>query len=169
MRSLLLPRQSTNSPLDNRVPPMAGTSQVPDLKGIHREMHDIDEKIKIMNEQNARLVPHLATNNPSPAITPIPEDANRLCHSHRSSDQGYSQNHQNSSQGFLAWSHHYRSPSPHSRHGRQKRNLEKSQSRSSNRTSEELTSEGYQLAQLTVPIDTAVMHRLSKNSKIWMP
>ncbi|GFZ15777.1 hypothetical protein Acr_25g0001860 [Actinidia rufa] len=77
MRSLLLPRQSTNSSLDNRVPPMAGASQVPDLKGIHRERHNVAEKIKIMNEQDARLVPHLATNNPSPTITPIPEDIQR--------------------------------------------------------------------------------------------
>ena len=39
LRSRLLPRQSESSPLDNRVPPMADSSQALDLEGIHHEMH----------------------------------------------------------------------------------------------------------------------------------
>ncbi|GFS41387.1 hypothetical protein Acr_00g0074010 [Actinidia rufa] len=53
--SYLLPRYSTNNPLDNKARPMANASQAPDLKGIHHEMHEIAEQIKIMKEINARL------------------------------------------------------------------------------------------------------------------
>ncbi|GFY97637.1 hypothetical protein Acr_12g0001780 [Actinidia rufa] len=45
LRSLILPRQNSN--------------QAPDLEGIHREMHGIAEKIRVMNELDARLVQHL--------------------------------------------------------------------------------------------------------------
>ncbi|GFS31377.1 autoinhibited Ca(2+)-ATPase, isoform 4 [Actinidia rufa] len=57
LRSRLLPRQSTNNPLDNRTLPMESTGQALNLEGIHREMHGIAEQIRIMNEINARLAP----------------------------------------------------------------------------------------------------------------
>ena len=50
--SRLLTRQSVRSPLDNKAPPMAGTSQAPDLESIHREMHNIADQIRIMNKIN---------------------------------------------------------------------------------------------------------------------
>ena len=50
---------------------MTNTSQVLDLEGIiHREMHGIIEKIKVLNEINARLLKHLATNNLPPPAAP---------------------------------------------------------------------------------------------------
>ena len=51
---------------------MAGTNQTPNPKWVHHDMHDIAEKIRIMNE----LMQHLATNNPAPATFPVFEDAN---------------------------------------------------------------------------------------------
>ncbi|GFZ06644.1 hypothetical protein Acr_18g0008140 [Actinidia rufa] len=84
LRSCLLPRHSTSSPLDNRAHPMANTGQAPNLEGIHREMHGIIEQIRIMNELNVRMVHHLTTNNLPPVTSLIPEDAGRSCHSHRS-------------------------------------------------------------------------------------
>ncbi|GFZ18658.1 hypothetical protein Acr_27g0003970 [Actinidia rufa] len=48
---------------------MANTSQASDLEGLHREMHGIAEQIRIMNENNARLIQHLSMNNPPPAST----------------------------------------------------------------------------------------------------
>ncbi|GFZ01116.1 hypothetical protein Acr_14g0007510 [Actinidia rufa] len=66
LRSRLLPRPSVSSPLDN--------SQALDLEGLHREMHGIAEQIRIMNENNARLIQHLTTNNPPPLpAAPVPE------------------------------------------------------------------------------------------------
>ena len=53
---------------------MANNSQALDLEGIHREMHGIAEQIRIMNEINARLVQHLATNNPPHPTAPVQED-----------------------------------------------------------------------------------------------
>ncbi|GFZ18505.1 hypothetical protein Acr_27g0002440 [Actinidia rufa] len=52
-------------------------------------MHGIAEQIRIMNEINACLVQHLATNNPPPPTAPIPKDANRFHRSRRSSDQDF--------------------------------------------------------------------------------
>ena len=80
--SHLLPRQSTSSPLDNRVRPMANTGQALDLKGIHCDMHGIAKQIRIMNEINARLVQPFATNNPPPATTLVSEDTDRSRLSH---------------------------------------------------------------------------------------
>ncbi|GFY96627.1 hypothetical protein Acr_11g0009330 [Actinidia rufa] len=77
LRNGLLPRQSTSNPLDNRARPMANISQAPNLENIHREMHGIAEQIKIMNEINARLVQHLATNNPPPPTAHVLEDVDR--------------------------------------------------------------------------------------------
>ncbi|GFZ18370.1 hypothetical protein Acr_27g0001090 [Actinidia rufa] len=39
--SRYLPRPSASSPPNNRAPPMANTSQAPDLEGLHRERHDM--------------------------------------------------------------------------------------------------------------------------------
>ncbi|GFS30899.1 hypothetical protein Acr_00g0014650 [Actinidia rufa] len=66
---------------------MANTSQATDLEGIHREMHGIAKQIRIMNEINAHLVEHLATNNPPPPIALVSEDANRSRRSYRFGDQ----------------------------------------------------------------------------------
>ena len=58
LRSRLLPIQSANSPLGNRVTPMANSNQTSDLEGIHNERHGMAEQIKVMNKLNARLVQH---------------------------------------------------------------------------------------------------------------
>ena len=55
---------------------MANAGQAPDFEGIHREMHDIVEQIRLMNELNARLVQYLVTNKPPLATTLVPEDVN---------------------------------------------------------------------------------------------
>ena len=55
---------------------MAGTNQAPNPEWVHHDMHDIVEKIRIMNEINAQLMQHLATNNSAPATFPVFEDAN---------------------------------------------------------------------------------------------
>ncbi|GFY92642.1 hypothetical protein Acr_08g0010380 [Actinidia rufa] len=90
LRSRYLPRPSASSPLDNRAPPMANTSQALDLEGLHREIHSMAEQMRIMNENNARLVQLLtAANPPPPAAPPIP-DIERSHHSNRSG--GRSQN-----------------------------------------------------------------------------
>ena len=72
--SRLLPRPSVIGPLGNIVHSMANTSQAPDLDDLHREMHSIAEEIRIMNENNARLIEHLAINNLlPPVVAPVPE------------------------------------------------------------------------------------------------
>ncbi|GFY90756.1 hypothetical protein Acr_07g0009530 [Actinidia rufa] len=69
-----LPRPSASSPPDNRAPPMANTSQAPDLESLYREIHGMAEQMRIMNENNARLVQLLtAANPPPPAAPPIPD------------------------------------------------------------------------------------------------
>ncbi|GFY91069.1 hypothetical protein Acr_07g0012650 [Actinidia rufa] len=81
LRSRYLPRPSASSPPDNRAPPMANASQVPNLEGLHREIHGMAEQMRIMNENNARLVQLLtAANPPPPAAPPIP-DIERSHHS----------------------------------------------------------------------------------------
>ena len=66
---------------------MENTSQTLDLEGLHREMHGIAEQIRIMNENNVRLIQHIATNNPPPAAAPIQEEVYRFRHSRRSGDR----------------------------------------------------------------------------------
>ena len=73
MRSRLLSIPSTSNPLDNRAHLMAKISQALDLEGLHREMHGIAEQIRIMNENNARLIQHLTTNNPPPLTAHVPK------------------------------------------------------------------------------------------------
>ena len=82
LRNRLLPKPSTSNPLDSRAHPMANTNQALDLEGIHHEMHGITEQIRIMNEINARLIQHLATNNPTSPIALVPEEADRSHRSH---------------------------------------------------------------------------------------
>ena len=64
---------------------MSNTSQAPDLEGLHYEMHEIAEQIRIMNKNNARLIQHLTTNNSPPPVVPIPE-VSRSCRPRRLGD-----------------------------------------------------------------------------------
>ncbi|GFZ19866.1 hypothetical protein Acr_28g0005710 [Actinidia rufa] len=67
--------------------PMANPGQAPDLEGLHREIHDMAEQMRIMNENNGRLMQLLAAANPPlPAAPPIP-DIERSRHSNRSGDR----------------------------------------------------------------------------------
>ncbi|GFS37266.1 hypothetical protein Acr_00g0051020 [Actinidia rufa] len=91
LRSRCLPRPSASSPLDNRAHPMANTSQALDQEGLYHEIHGMAKQIRMMNENNARLIQLLATANPpSSAAPPIP-DIERSHRSRRSGD--HSQNH----------------------------------------------------------------------------
>ncbi|GFZ02291.1 hypothetical protein Acr_15g0008990 [Actinidia rufa] len=81
LRSRYLPRPSASSPPDNRAPPMANTNQAPDLEGLHREIHGMAEQMRIMNENNARLVQLLAAANPLPPAAPPIPDLERSHHS----------------------------------------------------------------------------------------
>ncbi|GFZ15647.1 hypothetical protein Acr_25g0000560 [Actinidia rufa] len=74
LRSRNLPRPSASSPPGNRSHPMANPAQAPDLEGLHREIHDMAEQMRIMNENNGRLMQLLAAANPPlPAAPLIPE------------------------------------------------------------------------------------------------
>ncbi|GFY82290.1 hypothetical protein Acr_02g0005300 [Actinidia rufa] len=84
LRSRNLPRPSASSPLDNRAPPMANVSQVPDLEGLHHEIHGIAEQMRVMNENNARLIQLLAAANPQPPAAPSIPDVERSRHFNRS-------------------------------------------------------------------------------------
>ncbi|GFZ02701.1 hypothetical protein Acr_15g0013090 [Actinidia rufa] len=77
LRSRNLPRPSASSLLDNRAPPMANASQVPDLEGLHHEIHGMAEQMRVMNENNARLIQLLAAANPQPPSCAIPRDRHR--------------------------------------------------------------------------------------------
>ncbi|GFY87270.1 plant UBX domain-containing protein 1 [Actinidia rufa] len=79
-----LPRPSASSPLDNKAPPMANASQVPDLEGLHHEIHGMAEQMRVMNENNARLIQLLAAANPQPPAAPSVPDVERSRHSNRS-------------------------------------------------------------------------------------
>ncbi|GFZ19053.1 hypothetical protein Acr_27g0007920 [Actinidia rufa] len=89
LRSRNLPRPSASCPLDNRAPPMANTSQVPDLEGLHHEIHGMAEQMRVMNENNARLIQLLAAANPQPPIAPSVPDVERSRHSNRSGDHSH--------------------------------------------------------------------------------
>ncbi|GFZ21685.1 hypothetical protein Acr_29g0008470 [Actinidia rufa] len=80
LRSRNLPRPSASSPLDNRAPPMANASQVPDLEGLHHEIHGMAEQMRVMNENNARLIQLLAAANPQPPAAPSIPDIERSRH-----------------------------------------------------------------------------------------
>ncbi|GFZ03277.1 hypothetical protein Acr_15g0018850 [Actinidia rufa] len=113
----LLPRQSTSSPVDNRDHTMAGHNQAPDLEGLHCEMHGIVEQIRIMNENNARLIQHLATNNPPPPAATIPPEIEQSLRSHRSGDRE-SQSCQSTGRARSTKNRRRRSPGVHSRRER---------------------------------------------------
>ncbi|GFS44223.1 hypothetical protein Acr_00g0089230 [Actinidia rufa] len=84
LRSRNLPRPSASSPPSNRSHPMANPGQAPDLEGLHREIHDMDEQMRNMNENNGRLMQLLAAANPPlPAAPPVP-NIERSRHSNRS-------------------------------------------------------------------------------------
>ncbi|GFS34947.1 hypothetical protein Acr_00g0036930 [Actinidia rufa] len=110
-------RPSTSNPLDNRAYLMANISQASDLEGIHREMHGIADKIRIMNEINARLVQHLTMNNPPPLAAPVLEEADRSRRSHRAGDQD-SQSRHSTGQIHSSKSSPHQSLSLHSRRGK---------------------------------------------------
>ncbi|GFZ05305.1 hypothetical protein Acr_17g0008770 [Actinidia rufa] len=57
---------------------------VPDLEGLHREVHDMAEQMRIMNENNGRLMQLLAAANPQPPAAPSVPDVERSRHSNRS-------------------------------------------------------------------------------------
>ncbi|GFY89059.1 hypothetical protein Acr_06g0009990 [Actinidia rufa] len=63
LRSRYLPKPSASSPPDNRAHPMANPGQVPNLEGLHREIHDMAEQMRIMNENNGRLMQLFTTAN----------------------------------------------------------------------------------------------------------
>ncbi|GFY85688.1 hypothetical protein Acr_04g0004260 [Actinidia rufa] len=65
---------------------MANPGQAPDLEGLHREIHDMAEQMRIMNENNGHLMQLLAAANPPlPVVPPIP-DIERSRHSNCSGD-----------------------------------------------------------------------------------
>ena len=65
---------------------MENTSKAPDLEGLHCVMHRIAEQIRIMNEPNAGLIQHLATNNSPPPAAPVKE-VSRSCRPRRLGDR----------------------------------------------------------------------------------
>ncbi|GFS37978.1 hypothetical protein Acr_00g0055000 [Actinidia rufa] len=87
LRSRYLPRPSANSPPDNRAHPMANPGQIPDLEGLHREIHGMAEHMRIMNENNGRLMQLLAAANPPLSAAPPVPDIERSRHSNRSGDR----------------------------------------------------------------------------------
>ncbi|GFZ18321.1 hypothetical protein Acr_27g0000600 [Actinidia rufa] len=89
LRSRNLPRPSASSPLDNRAPPMANASQVPDLEGLHHEIHGMAEQMRVMNENNAHLIQLLVAANPQPPAAPSVPDVERSRHSNRSGDRSH--------------------------------------------------------------------------------
>ncbi|GFY95105.1 hypothetical protein Acr_10g0004900 [Actinidia rufa] len=66
---------------------MANPGQVLDLEGLHHEIHDMAEQMRIINENNCRLMQLLAVANPPlPAAPPVP-NIERSLHSNRSGDR----------------------------------------------------------------------------------
>ncbi|GFZ06762.1 hypothetical protein Acr_18g0009320 [Actinidia rufa] len=84
LHSHYLPRPSASSPPDNRAHPMANPGQIPDLEGLHHEIHDMAEQMRIMNENNGRLMQLLTAANPSLLAAPPIPDIERSRHSNRS-------------------------------------------------------------------------------------
>ncbi|GFZ20082.1 hypothetical protein Acr_28g0007870 [Actinidia rufa] len=63
---------------------MANPTQAPDLEGLHREIHDMAEQMRIMNENNGRLMQLLAAANPPLPAAPLIPDVEQSRHSNRS-------------------------------------------------------------------------------------
>ncbi|GFS34433.1 hypothetical protein Acr_00g0034020 [Actinidia rufa] len=93
--SRLLLRPSASSPLDNKAHTMANTTQAPHLERLHRGIHGMVEQMKVINENNARLIQLLVATNPPPLVMPPFPDIERSHHSHRSGDD-HSQNNRKS-------------------------------------------------------------------------
>ncbi|GFS33977.1 hypothetical protein Acr_00g0031560 [Actinidia rufa] len=87
LRSRNLPRPSGSSPPGNRSHPMANPAQAPDLEGLHREIHDMAEQMRIMNENNGRLMQLLAAANPPLPAAPLVPEVERSRHSNRSGNR----------------------------------------------------------------------------------
>ncbi|GFS40353.1 hypothetical protein Acr_00g0068050 [Actinidia rufa] len=87
LRSRNLPRPSASSPPGNRSHPMANPAQAPDLEGLHREIHDMAEQMRIMNENNGRLMQLLAAANPPLPAAPLVPEVERSRHSNRSGNR----------------------------------------------------------------------------------
>ncbi|GFS32867.1 hypothetical protein Acr_00g0025180 [Actinidia rufa] len=87
LRSRNLPRPSASSPPGNRSHPMADPAQAPDLEGLHREIHDMAEQMRIMNENNGRLMQLLAAAKPPLPAAPLIPDVERSRHSNRSGNR----------------------------------------------------------------------------------
>ena len=103
---------------------MVNASHALDLEGLHREMHGIAEQIRIMNENNSRLIQHLTTNNPPPlVVAPIQEEPDRSRHSCRSNDRD-SQTHQSTGRAHSIRIKGCRSPNLLSRRDRSSTPLE---------------------------------------------
>ncbi|GFZ06794.1 hypothetical protein Acr_18g0009640 [Actinidia rufa] len=75
------------APPDNRAHPLANPSQVPDLEGLHREIYDMAKQMRIMNENNGRLMQLLTAANPQLSAAPPVPDIERSCYSNRSGDR----------------------------------------------------------------------------------
>ncbi|GFY95426.1 hypothetical protein Acr_10g0008110 [Actinidia rufa] len=87
LRNRNLPRPSASSPPGNRSHPMANPAQAPDLEGLHREIHDMAEQMRIMNENNGRLMQLLAAANPPLPAAPLVPEVERSRHSNRSGNR----------------------------------------------------------------------------------
>ncbi|GFY81798.1 hypothetical protein Acr_02g0000380 [Actinidia rufa] len=87
LRSRNLPRPSASSPPGNRSRPMANPAQAPDLEGLHREIHDMAEQMRIMNENNGRLMQLLAAANPPLPAAPFVPEVERSRHSNCSGNR----------------------------------------------------------------------------------
>ncbi|GFY90260.1 hypothetical protein Acr_07g0004570 [Actinidia rufa] len=87
LRNRNLPKPSASSPPGNRSRPMANPVQAPDLEGLHREIHDMAEQMRIMNENNGRLMQLLAAANPPLPAAPFVPEVERSCHSNRSGNR----------------------------------------------------------------------------------
>ncbi|GFY94785.1 hypothetical protein Acr_10g0001700 [Actinidia rufa] len=84
LRSRNLPKPSASSPPGNRSHPMANPGQAPNLEGLHREIHNMAEQMRIMNENNGRLMQLLTVANPQLPAAPSVPDVERSRHSNRS-------------------------------------------------------------------------------------
>ncbi|GFZ19274.1 hypothetical protein Acr_27g0010130 [Actinidia rufa] len=88
-RAATYPDQVLAAPWIIELPPMANASQVPDLEGLHHEIHGMAEQMRVMNENNARLIQLLAAANPQPPAAPSVPDVERSRHSNRSGDRSH--------------------------------------------------------------------------------
>ncbi|GFY98557.1 hypothetical protein Acr_12g0010980 [Actinidia rufa] len=87
LRSRNLPRPSASSPLDNRAPPMANASQVPDLEGLHHEIHGMARTNEgHEREQTPALYSSSLLPTPNPQQHHPSPDVERSRHSNRSGD-----------------------------------------------------------------------------------